>query len=117
MSPQVAQILQAIDRVASALANRLPLVEQTQLLRQLEQKIDSAYNNERPVSPAQQQWQQAINTIRSQTCSRSVSVRRSALEKQKARISDMFAKFNQDEDEIDQQEALRVINSIAKTSI
>jgi hypothetical protein len=49
--------------------------------------------------------------------SRSVSVRRSALEKQKARISDMFAKFNQDEDEIDQQEALRVINSIAKTSI
>jgi hypothetical protein len=78
MSPQLAQILREIVRVASALANRLPLFEQTQLLRQLEQKIDL----ETPASPAQQLWQQVINTIRSQTCSRSVSDRRINLEKQ-----------------------------------
>jgi hypothetical protein len=29
----------------------------------------------------------------------------------------MFAKFNEDEDEVEQQEALQVINFIAKTSI
>jgi hypothetical protein len=97
--------LREIVRVASALANRLPLSEQTQLLRQLEQKIDL----ETPAIPAQQQWQQAINTIRSQTPI--------DLEKQKAFISEMFAKFNEDEDEVEQQEALQIINFIAKTSI
>jgi hypothetical protein len=39
------------------------------------------------------------------------------LEKQKARISDMFAQLNQCDDEADQQEALKIISSIAKTSI
>jgi hypothetical protein len=42
MSPQLEQILQQIDR--------LPLVEQTKILRQLKQKIDSAHSNEPPVS-------------------------------------------------------------------
>jgi ribosomal protein L7/L12 len=97
MSPQLEQILQAIDQ--------LPLIEQTQLLQQLEQKIDRSSSNESPASLAQQQWQQAIITIRSQTLI--------DLEKQKVRISDMFAKFNEDEDEVEQQEALQVINSIA----
>jgi hypothetical protein len=101
MSPQLAQILQQIDL--------LPLVEQTKILRQLEQKIDPAHSNEPTASPAQQQWQQAIDTIRHQTPI--------DLEKQKARISDMFAQFNQDEDEADQQEALKIISSITKTSI
>ena len=101
MSPELEQILQQIDR--------LPLVEQTKILRQLEQKIDPAHSNEPPASTAQQQWQQAIDTIRNQT---SID-----LERQKARVSDMFAQFNQDEDEIDQQEALKIISSIAKTSI
>jgi hypothetical protein len=101
MSPQLEQILQQIDR--------LPLVEQTKILRQLEQKIDPAHNNEPPVSTAQQQWQQTIDNIRYQTPI--------DLERQKARVSDMFAKSNQDEDEADQQEALKIINSITKTSI
>jgi hypothetical protein len=100
MSPQLEQILQQIDR--------LPLVEQTKILRQLEQKIDPAHSKEPPVT-AQQQWQQTIDTIRNQTPI--------DLERQKARISDMFAQFNQDEDEADQQEALKIISSIAKTSI
>jgi hypothetical protein len=101
MSPQLEQILQQIDR--------LPLVEQTKILRQLEQKIDPVHGNEPPASNAQQQWQQTIHTIRHQTPI--------DLEKQKARISDMFAQFNQDEDEAEQQEALKIISSIAKTSI
>jgi hypothetical protein len=109
MSSLVTEILQQIVRVASALPNRLPLVEQTKILRQLEQKIDPAHSNEPPASSAQQKWQQAIDTIRHQT---SID-----LEKQKARISDMFAQLNQDDDEADQQEALKIINSIAKTSI
>jgi hypothetical protein len=95
MSPQLAQILQQIDQ--------LPLAEQTKLLKQLEQKIEP------PISSSQQQWQQAIDTIRHQTPI--------DLEKQKARISDMFAQFNQDEDEADQQEALKIISDLAKTSI
>jgi hypothetical protein len=94
MSPQLEQILQQIDL--------LPLVEQTKILRQLEQRID-------PASSAQQQWQQTIDTIRHQTTI--------DLERQKARIADMFAQFDQDEDEADQQEALQIISSIAKTSI
>jgi hypothetical protein len=109
MSSQLAQILQHIDR--------LPLVEQTKILRQLEQRIDPAHSAEPPASSAQQQWQKTIDTIRHQTRSRSVSVRRIDIERQKARISDMFTQFNQDEDEADQQEALKIISSIAKTSI
>jgi ribosomal protein L7/L12 len=101
MSPQLEQILQQIDQ--------LPLVEQTKILRQLEQKIDPTHSNELPVSIAQQQWQQTIDTIRHQTPI--------DLERQKARISGMFAQFNQDEDEADQQETLKIISSIAKTSI
>jgi hypothetical protein len=101
MSPQLEQILQQIDL--------LPLVEQTKILRQLEQKIDPAHGNESPDSNAQQQWQQTIDTIRHQTPI--------DLERQKARIFDMFAQFNQDEDEAEQQEALKIISSIAKTSI
>jgi hypothetical protein len=85
------------------------LVEQTKILRQLEQKIDPAHNNKPPASSAQQKWQQAIDTIRHQTPI--------DLEKQKARISDMFAQLNQCDDEADQQEALKIISSIAKTSI
>jgi hypothetical protein len=98
MSPELEQILQQIDR--------LPLVEQTKILRQLEQKIDPSHSNEPPASTAQQQWQQAIDTIRNQTPI--------DIERQKARISDMF---DQDEDEADQQETLKIISSIAKTSI
>jgi hypothetical protein len=94
MSPQLEQILQQIDL--------LPLVEQTKILRQLEQRID-------PASSTQQQWQQTIDTIRHQTPI--------DLERQKARIADMFAQFDRDEDEADQQEALQIISSIAKTSI
>jgi hypothetical protein len=56
MSPQLEQILQAIDL--------LPLVEQTKILRQLEQRIDPAHSAEPPVSSAQQQWQKTIDTIR-----------------------------------------------------
>jgi hypothetical protein len=65
--------------------------------------------NKPPASSAQQKWQQAIDTIRHQTPIN--------FEKQKARISDMFAQINQDDDEADQQEALKIISSIAKTSI
>jgi hypothetical protein len=101
MSPQLEQILQAIDL--------LPLVEQTKILRQLEQRIDPAHSAESPASSAQQQWQKTIDTIRHQTPS--------DLERQKARITDMFAQFDRDEDEAEQQEALKIINSIAKTSI
>jgi hypothetical protein len=101
MSPQLEQLLQQIDR--------LPLVEQTKILRQLKQKIDPTHSNEPPASTAQQQWPQAIDNIRNQTPI--------DLERQKTRISDMFAQFNQDEDEADQQEALKIISSIAKTSI
>jgi hypothetical protein len=67
------------------------------------------YSNKPPISSAQQQWEQAIDTIRHQTPI--------DIERQKARISEMFAQFNQDEDEADQQEALQTISSIAKTSI
>jgi hypothetical protein len=101
MSPQIEHILQQIDL--------LSLVEQTRILRELEQKINPAHSNEPPASSAQQKWQQAIDTIRHQTPL--------DLEKQKACISDMFAQFNQDEDEADQQEAVKIISSIAKTSI
>jgi hypothetical protein len=56
MSPVVAEILQQIDL--------LPLVEQTKILRQLEQKIETATANSialpNPVNTSQQQWQQAI---------------------------------------------------------
>jgi hypothetical protein len=71
MSPVVAKILQQIVRVASALANRLPLVEQTKILRQLEQKIETATaqgaTQPSPVNSSQQQWQQAIDRIQNQT--------------------------------------------------
>jgi hypothetical protein len=96
MSPQLEQILQQIDQ--------LPLVEQTKILRQLGQKIDSV-----TASTPQQRWQQAIDTIRHQTLI--------DLEKQKARISGMLAQFNEDEDEVDQQEALQVINSIVNENL
>jgi hypothetical protein len=105
MSPVVAEILQQIDR--------LPLVEQTKILRQLEQKIETATAHDaasqHSVSTSQQQWQQAIDRIHNQTPI--------LLDLQKARIADMFAKFNEDEDEEDQQQALDIINSIPRTSI
>jgi hypothetical protein len=105
MSPVVAEILQQIDR--------LPLVEQTKILRQLEQKIETATAQEvaspNSVSTSQQQWQQAIDRIHNQTPI--------LLDLQKARIADMFAKFNEDEDEEDQQQAIDIINSIPRTSI
>ncbi len=105
MSPVVAEILQQIDQ--------LPLVEQTKILRQLEQKIETATAHD-AVSPnsigtSQQQWQQAIDRIHNQTPI--------LLDLQKARISDMFAKFNEEDDEEDQQQALDIINSIPRTSI
>jgi hypothetical protein len=105
MSPVVTEILQQIDR--------LPLVEQTKILRQLEQKIETATAQEvaspNSVNTSQQQWQQAIDRIHNQTPI--------LLDLQKARIADMFAKFNEDEDEEDQQQALDIINSIPRTSI
>jgi ribosomal protein L7/L12 len=105
MSPVVEEILQQIDR--------LPLVEQTKILRQLEQKIEIATAQEvaspNSVSTSQQQWQQAIDRIHNQTPI--------LLDLQKTRISDLFAKFNEDEDEEDQQQALDIINSIPRTSI
>jgi hypothetical protein len=105
MSPVVTEILQQIDR--------LPLVEQTKILRQLEQKIETATAQEvaspNSVSTSQQQWQQAIDRIYNQTPI--------LLDLQKARIADMFARFNEDEDEEDQQQALDIINSIPRTSI
>jgi hypothetical protein len=61
MSPVVAEILQQIDR--------LPLLEQTKILRQLEQKIETATAHDatspNSVSTSQQQWQQAIDNRRS----------------------------------------------------
>jgi hypothetical protein len=105
MSPVVTEILQQIDR--------LPLVEQTKILRQLEQKIETetAHDAASPnsVRTSQQQWQQAIDRIHNQTPI--------LLDLQKARISDLFAKFNEDDDEEDQQQALDIINSIPRTSI
>jgi hypothetical protein len=56
MSPVVAEILQQIDL--------LPLVDQTNILRQLEQKIETATAHSAivptPVNSSQQQWQQAV---------------------------------------------------------
>ena len=105
MSPVVTEILRQIDR--------LPLVEQTKILRQLEQKIETATAHDaaspNSVSTSQQQWQQAIDRIHNQTPI--------LLDLQKARISDMFAKFNEEDDEEDQQQALDIINSIPRTSI
>jgi hypothetical protein len=105
MSPVVAEILQQIDR--------LPLVEQTKILRQLEQKIETATAHDaaspNSISTSQQQWQQAIDRIHNQTPI--------LLDLQKARIAELFAKFNEDEDEEDQQQALDIINSIPRTSI
>ena len=62
-----------------------------------------------PIDISQQQWQQAIDRIHNQTPI--------LLDLQKARISDLFAKFNEDEDEEDQQQALDIIKSISRTSI
>ena len=104
MSPVVVEILQQIDR--------LPLVEQTKILRQLEQKRETATNLDPPTTPAtssQQQWQQAVDRIHDRTPV--------LLERQKAKISDLFAKFNADEDEEYQQQALEIINSIPRTAI
>jgi ribosome maturation protein Sdo1 len=105
MSPVVAEILQQIDR--------LPLDEQTNILRQLEQKIETATAHSAakplPANISQQQWQQAVDNIRDRTPI--------SLDRQKARISDMLAKFNEDEDEEEQQEALEIISSIPRTSI
>jgi ribosome maturation protein Sdo1 len=105
MSPVVAEILQQIDL--------LPLVEQTTILRQLEQKIETATANSavlpNPANTSQQQWQQAVDRIHDRTPI--------SLDLQKVRISNMLAKFNQDDDEQEQQQALEIINSIPKTSI
>jgi hypothetical protein len=63
MSPVVTEILQQIDR--------LPLVEQTKILRQLEQKIETATAHEaaspNSIGTSQQQWRQAIDRIHNQT--------------------------------------------------
>jgi uncharacterized protein YqfA (UPF0365 family) len=105
MSPVVAEILQQIDL--------LPLVEQTTILRQLEQKIETATAHSavlpNPANTSQQQWQQAVDRIHDRTPI--------SLDLQKVRISNMLAKFNQDDDEQEQQQALEIINSIPKTSI
>jgi hypothetical protein len=105
MSPVVAEILQQIDL--------LPLVEQTKILRQLEQKIETATANSallsNPANTSQQQWQQAIDRIHDRTPI--------SLDLQKVRISNMLAKFNADDDEQEQQQALEIINSIPRTSI
>ena len=105
MSPVVAEILQQIDL--------LPLVEQTKILRQLEQKIEiaTAHNAALPnlASTSQQQWQQAVDNIHDRTPI--------SFDLQRARISDMLAKFNDDEDEEEQQQTLEIINSIPRTSI
>ena len=91
MSPVVAEILQQIDR--------LPLVEQTKILRQLEQKIETATAQsaalQNPANTSQQQWQQAVDRIQDRTPI--------SLDLQRARISDMLAKFNDDEDEEEQK--------------
>jgi hypothetical protein len=105
MSPVVAEILQQIDR--------LPLVEQTKILRQLEQKIETATAHSaalpNPVSTSQQQWQQAVDRIHDRTLI--------SLDLQRARIADMLTKFNDDDDREEQQQALEIINSIPRTSI
>jgi hypothetical protein len=105
MSPVVAEILQQIDL--------LPLVEQTKILRQLEQKIETATANSAaltyPVNTSQQQWQQAVDRIHDRTPI--------SLDLQKVRISNMLTKFNEDDDEQEQQQALEIINSIPRTSI
>jgi ribosome maturation protein Sdo1 len=105
MSPVVAEILQQIDL--------LPLVEQAKILRQLEQKIETATANSvvplNPANTSQQQWQQAIDRIHDRTPI--------SLDLQKVRISNMLAKFNADDDEQEQQQALEIINSIPRTSI
>lgn len=107
MSPVIAEILQQIDR--------LPLVEQTTILRQLEQKIEltTAHSAALPnqTNTSQQQWQQAVDRIHDRNPI--------SLDLQRARISDMLAKFNADgdDDEDEQQQALEIINSIPRTSI
>jgi hypothetical protein len=105
MSPVVAEILQQIDL--------LPLVEQTKILRQLEQKIGTATAHSAVlpnlVNTSQQQWQQAVDRIHDRTPT--------SFDLQKVRISDMLAKFNEDDDEQEQQQALEIINSIPRTSI
>jgi hypothetical protein len=105
MSPVIAEILHQIDL--------LPLVEQTKILRQLEQKIETATTHNaalpNPLSTSQLQWQQAVDNIRDRTPI--------SLDLQRARISDMFSKFNADEDEEEQQQALEIINSISRTVI
>jgi hypothetical protein len=105
MSPVVAEILQQIDL--------LPLVEQTTILRQLEQKIETATAHSaalpNPANTSQQQWQQAVDRIHNRTPI--------LLDLQKVQIADMFAKFNADDDEQEQQQALEIINSIPRTSI
>jgi hypothetical protein len=81
MSPVVAEILEQIDR--------LPLVEQTNILRQLEQKIETATAHSAALpnlaNTSQQQWQQAVDRIHDRT---PISV-----DLQRARITDMLAKF------------------------
>jgi hypothetical protein len=104
MSPVVTEILQQIDR--------LSLVEQTNILRQLEQKIETTTNlntSPTPINSSQQQWQQAVDRIHDRNPI--------SLDLQKTRISDLFAKFNADEDEEDQKQALDIINSIPRTDI
>ncbi|WP_310482126.1 hypothetical protein [Chamaesiphon sp. VAR_48_metabat_403] len=105
MSPVLAEILQQIDR--------LPLVEQTKILRQLEQKIETATAHnaalQNPANTSQQQWQQAVDRIRDRTLT--------SLDLQRASISDLFAKFNADDDREEQQQTLEIINSIPRTSI
>jgi hypothetical protein len=105
MSPVVAEILQQIDR--------LPLVEQIKILRQLEQKIETATAHNaalpNPANTSQQQWQQAVDRIRDRTST--------SLDLQRASISDLFAKFNADDDREEQQQTLEIISSIPRTSI
>jgi hypothetical protein len=104
MSPVVTEILQQIDRLSP--------IEQANLFRQLAQKIETTTNLNTPPTPidiSQQQWQQAVDRIHDRTPI--------SLDRQKARISDLFAKFNADEDEADQQQALDIINSISRTAI
>jgi hypothetical protein len=105
MSPVVAEILQQIDR--------LSLVEQTKILRQLEQKIETATahgeNLPNQINTSQQQWQQAVDRIHNHTPI--------SLDRQKSRIAEMLAKFNDDDDTEDQQQALEIISSITRTSI
>jgi BRCT domain type II-containing protein len=105
MSPVVAEILQQIDL--------LPLVEQTKILRQLEQKIETAKARSaalsNPANTSQQQWQQAVDRIHDRTPI--------SLDRQKVQIADMFAKFNADDDEQEQQQALEIIHSIPRTAV